>query len=87
MVGYGPEDTHFAIELTYNYNVNAYEGGNDFRNITICSKESIRRAREQQWPIVEENGTFTVEAPGGYKFILLDESQPTKKGRIKCYGL
>lgn len=27
MVGYGPESTHFAIELTYNYGVTSYELG------------------------------------------------------------
>lgn len=28
MVGYGPESSHFVIELTYNYGVKSYEMGN-----------------------------------------------------------
>lgn len=28
MVGYGPEQDHFVIELTYNYGVKSYEMGN-----------------------------------------------------------
>ena len=31
MVGFGPEDNHFVVELTYNYGVGAYKLGNDFQ--------------------------------------------------------
>ena len=31
MVGYGSEDDHFAVELTYNYGIKAYKRGNDFQ--------------------------------------------------------
>ena len=31
MVGYGPEDDHFVVELTYNYSVRDYKVGNDFQ--------------------------------------------------------
>lgn len=31
MVGFGPEDEHFVVELTYNYGVGEYKLGNDFR--------------------------------------------------------
>uniref|UniRef100_H9GMU0 Glyoxalase domain containing 4 n=1 Tax=Anolis carolinensis TaxID=28377 RepID=H9GMU0_ANOCA len=30
MVGFGPEDSHFVAELTYNYGVGRYRLGNDF---------------------------------------------------------
>ena len=30
MVGYGPEDKHFVVELTYNYGLGSYKLGNDF---------------------------------------------------------
>ena len=30
MVGYGPEDNHFVVELTYNYGLGSYKLGNDF---------------------------------------------------------
>lgn len=74
MVGYGPEDTHFVVELTYNYSVKSYEKGNDFIGITVRSKEALERAKEQNWPILPGN---VLEAPGGYKFFILDEKQPT----------
>lgn len=31
MVGYGPEDNYFVVELTYNYGIDSYKLGNDFR--------------------------------------------------------
>ncbi len=31
MVGYGPEDDHFVLELTYNYGIKHYRLGNDFQ--------------------------------------------------------
>ena len=30
-LGYGPEDDHFVLELTYNYNISSYSLGNDFQ--------------------------------------------------------
>lgn len=85
MMGYGPEDNHFVVELTYNYNVDKYEQGNDFRAITIRSREAINRAKAAGWPIKDENGLSAVQAPGGYKFLLIDEPQPVDKGKVRIY--
>lgn len=82
MIGYGPEDTHFVIELTYNYGIKEYETGNDFRAITIRSKDIIERARTNNWPIHEEDGKFVVQAPGGYKYHIINEQRPTSGGKI-----
>ena len=30
MVGYGAEENHFVVELTYNYGLGLYKLGNDF---------------------------------------------------------
>ncbi|XP_076247641.1 glyoxalase domain-containing protein 4 [Calliopsis andreniformis] len=83
MIGYGPEDTHFVIELTYNYGIKKYEAGNDFRGITIRSKETIERARSDGWPMKEENGKFVLQAPGGYKYYIINEPQPTDKDPVE----
>jgi len=80
MVGYGPEDTHFVVELTYNYNISSYKVGNDFQGITIQSSECIARAKSLGWPVQQDEGNLAVlEAPGGYKFNVIDIPQP--KGR------
>lgn len=83
MIGYGPEDSHFVIELTYNYGIKEYESGNDFRGITIKSEEAIERARSNGWPISEEDGKFVIEAPGGYKYYLINEPQPKDKDPVE----
>lgn len=82
MVGYGPEDNHFVVELTYNYGITHYERGNDFLGITIQSSESLKRAAAINWPIKEQNGLKYVEAPGGYKFFIVDKPQPVGKGKF-----
>jgi len=76
MVGYGPEDNHFVVELTYNYGIGEYKLGNDFLGITIQSREAIENAKRLNWPMKQEGETQVLEAPGGYKFYLLNKPQP-----------
>ncbi|KAI8434798.1 hypothetical protein MSG28_003309 [Choristoneura fumiferana] len=82
MVGYGPEDTHFVVELTYNYGITHYETGNDFIGLTVQSSESLKRAAANNWPIKEQNGIKYVEAPGGYKFFIVDKPEPRDKDPV-----
>ncbi|XP_044754744.1 glyoxalase domain-containing protein 4 [Coccinella septempunctata] len=80
MIGYGPEDNHFVVELTYNYGIKSYEKGNDFISMTIKSREALERAKMENWPVLPDN---TLEAPGGYKFRILDEPQPTNSDPVQ----
>nr|CAG4641855.1 EOG090X09EK [Eurycercus lamellatus] len=83
MVGYGPEDDHFVVELTYNYGLSSYKLGNDFRGLTIKSSQALKNAREQGWLIHDEESTSPyVEAPGGYRFYLVDQPQPTESDPV-----
>lgn len=50
MVGYGPEDSSFVVELTYNYGVKHYRKGNDFqvqleRQSFVLTHAVVNRAR------------------------------------------
>ncbi|XP_043679698.1 glyoxalase domain-containing protein 4 isoform X2 [Vespula pensylvanica] len=83
MIGYGPEDNHFVVELTYNYGISEYKSGNDFLGITISSKEAIDRAKSNGWPVEEENGKFVLQAPGGYKYYIINEPQPEDKDPVE----
>ncbi len=77
MVGFGPEDSHFVTELTYNYGIKDYKLGNDFQGITIQSNKAVQNARSKNWPLVPvSDGLYSVEAPGGYKFYLVDQAPP-----------
>ncbi|KAL8588146.1 hypothetical protein ACOMHN_044116 [Nucella lapillus] len=74
MVGYGPEGCHFVVELTYNYGIGSYALGNDFRGITVKSKDVLDRAQKNQYPVSEENGQKVLRSPDGYKFFVVPES-------------
>ncbi|GFO49307.1 glyoxalase domain-containing protein 4 [Plakobranchus ocellatus] len=44
MIGYGPEDSHFVVELTYNYGIGSYKHGNDF---LVPEMESLMKSENQ----------------------------------------
>nr|ADG64913.1 hypothetical protein GA25437 [Drosophila pseudoobscura] len=77
MVGYGPESSHFVIELTYNYGVTSYEMGNDFGGVTIHSTEILPRAAQHSYPIDKTEGGSLLTSPDGYKFLVIDQAAPT----------
>lgn len=90
MVGYGPEDSHFVVELTYNYGIGSYALGNDFRGITVKSKEVLERAQKNQYPVVQENGQAVLQSPDGYKFFVVPEQtegDPVQKVSLSCTNL
>ncbi|XP_066247720.1 glyoxalase domain-containing protein 4 [Euwallacea similis] len=79
MIGYGNEDENFVIELTYNYGIHSYDKGNDFLGITIQNGEILKNAKKQNWPILDGN---VLEAPGGYKYYIIDAPVPTDRDPI-----
>lgn len=84
MVGYGKEETHFVIELTYNYGVKSYSLGNEFGGVTIKSKEAITRAASKNYPSEKlADGSVLLRAPDGYKFFIIDENAAADEDPIK----
>ncbi|KAJ8385067.1 hypothetical protein AAFF_G00195970 [Aldrovandia affinis] len=79
MVGFGAEDDHFVMELTYNYGVGEYRLGSDFLGLTLQSSQAVSNARRLGWPLSEAgDGIYLAEAPGGYRFYLVDKTQPSE---------
>jgi lactoylglutathione lyase len=82
-LGYGPEATHPAIELTYNYGVSTYELGTAFGHIAVgttdikgaCDKIRAAGGRITREPGPMKHGTsviaFAVD-PDGYKIELIE---------------
>jgi lactoylglutathione lyase len=84
-LGYGPEDAHPAIELTYNYGVSTYELGTAFGHIAVATPDirgACDRIRAVGSKITREPGPMkhgtTVIAfaadPDGYKVELIEEA-------------
>ncbi|KAG6513235.1 hypothetical protein ZIOFF_023548 [Zingiber officinale] len=81
-LGFGPEDSHFVVELTYNYGVDKYDIGTGFGHFAIASEdvyklvEDIRskggKIKREPGPV--KGGTTViafVEDPDGYLFELI----------------
>jgi len=76
MAGYGHENSFFALELNYNYDVQGYKYGNDFQSITIYNRQAVANARQflDEKFIEADNGkSVTVLSPDGHRFVLVDE--------------
>ncbi|CAH8471918.1 unnamed protein product [Schistosoma turkestanicum] len=69
MIGYGSEENHFVIELTYNYGIGAYQCGNDFQYICIHNPNVYSTIINGSWPIVlKESNSVKIQSPDGYSF-------------------
>ncbi|KAJ7969567.1 Lactoylglutathione lyase [Quillaja saponaria] len=86
-LGYGPEDSHFVIELTYNYGVDKYDIGTAFGHFGIAVEDvakTVELIKAKGGKVTREPGPVKggssviafIEDPDGYKFELL-ERDPT----------
>ncbi len=84
-LGYGPEDTHPAIELTYNYDVASYELGTGYGHLAVgttnvrAACDAIRAAggRITREPGPMKHGTTVIAFaadPDGYKVELIERA-------------
>lgn len=90
MVGYGPEDNHFVVELTYNYGIGTYKLGNDFMGITVNSPSAIENIKNNNYPSTVKDGVHTVNSPDGYMFHIVNEQSkgdPVKKVTLASSNL
>jgi lactoylglutathione lyase len=81
-VGYGPEDTHPAIELTHNWDTERYDLGNGYGHIALgvediygaCDRIRAAGGKVTREPGPMKHGTTViafVEDPDGYKVELI----------------
>lgn len=66
MMGYGDEDSHFVLELTYNYGIGSYEVGNDFHAIHINLPDGFHSIDGMSL----KTGSKKISSPDGYNFIV-----------------
>ena len=81
-VGYGPEESNTALELTYNYGVDNYEMGTQFGHLAIAFPDvtaTCETLRKEGVKITREAGPVKfgttviafIEDPDGYKIELI----------------
>lgn len=82
-LGYGPEESHFVVELTYNYGVDKYDIGNGFGHFGIAVEDiakTVDLIKAKGGKVTREPGTVKggnrtiafIEDPDGYKFELIE---------------
>jgi lactoylglutathione lyase len=82
-LGYGPEDSHFVIELTYNYGVDKYDIGTAFGHFGVAVEDvgkAVELIKAKGGKVTREPGPVKggktviafIEDPDGYKFELLE---------------
>lgn len=85
MIGYGPEDTNFVIELTYNYSVGKYRLGNDLQYIRIGMFEQqfdeLKKGDDKKDASNADHNDnkLTLISPDGYKFEVTRVSKESKQ--------
>lgn len=83
-LGYGPEETHPALELTYNWGVESYDLGDGYGHIALgvpdiyaaCDRIKDVGGRVVREPGPMKHGTTViafVEDPDGYKIELIEK--------------
>ncbi len=81
-VGYGPEETHSVLELTYNYGVEKYDLGSAYGHIALAVEDAYKACddiKRRGGKVVREAGPVKhgttiiafVEDPDGYKVELI----------------
>ncbi|MED6144114.1 Lactoylglutathione lyase [Stylosanthes scabra] len=81
-LGFGPEQSHFVVELTYNYGVSSYDIGDGFGHFAIATQDVYKLAehiRSKGGNITREPGPLQggtivvafVKDPDGYTFALI----------------
>ncbi|XP_077210866.1 putative lactoylglutathione lyase, chloroplastic isoform X1 [Tasmannia lanceolata] len=82
-LGYGPEDSHFVVELTYNYGEDKYDIGTAFGHFGIAVEDVSKtvdlikakggKVTREPGPVKGGNTVIAfIEDPDGYKFELLE---------------
>ncbi|KAH7545732.1 hypothetical protein FEM48_Zijuj01G0124900 [Ziziphus jujuba var. spinosa] len=81
-LGFGPEESHFVVELTYNYGVSSYDIGTGFGHFAIATPDVyklVEHIRANGGKVTREPGTVQggstvfafVNDPDGYSFELI----------------
>lgn len=79
MIGYGSEDDHFVLELTYNYSVGSYKLGNDLQYLKISlQQELFQKVMISSGFQQKDKNVIQLKSPDGYNFIVEESNSVTR---------
>lgn len=89
-MGYGPDESHPVMELTYNWGRENYSKGNAYGQIAVSTKDVYRtaeRIKADGWKLTREPGPVpgigtkicATEDPDGWKTVFVDEEDFLKE--------
>mmetsp|Transcript_20094 Transcript_20094/g.68117 ORF Transcript_20094/g.68117 Transcript_20094/m.68117 type:complete len:410 (+) Transcript_20094:19-1248(+) len=84
MIGTGPEEATFAMEITYNYGINGYSFGNDLQYLALAVPSAMRRAKALGYSVDEAKGI--IHGPDNYNFRVC-EPVPGRAEQFAAVGL
>ncbi|GMS89027.1 hypothetical protein PENTCL1PPCAC_11202, partial [Pristionchus entomophagus] len=76
MVGYGEEDGHFVIEMTYNYEIGGYTKGDDFHGLYVDNKEVFDQLTTNSVSCWDEGRRLRLCDPDGNSIFVGGEAVP-----------
>jgi lactoylglutathione lyase len=83
MIGFGPEDDNFVLELTYNYGISEYRHGNDFVAIDVLKKDvSAVAATGAKLEELSGNNKGYIMESNGYRFNIFQDNKGDKISRV-----
>ncbi|KFD47999.1 hypothetical protein M514_11127 [Trichuris suis] len=88
MVGYGPEDDHFVLEVVYNYGITSYDLGNFHAGFGIQSREAFAKVTAAGAQS-DSSGVARVLDPNGYTFFIsnADAKDPFRRVTLRVRDL
>ncbi|CAB1109782.1 unnamed protein product [Ectocarpus sp. CCAP 1310/34] len=89
MIGYGPEEESFALELTYNYGIDGYKNGDDLQYICLQLDVEATKAKaeaEGYACAAASGGGVLISGPDGYKYKAIPSIEGRKE-RFVSVGL
>ena len=73
MVGYGPEDEHYALELTYNYGINSYEVGSGLQRFVLHIDGAVAVLDKARARGLAVEGSV-ITGPDGYNYEVVEKA-------------
>ena len=84
VVGWGPERTDFALELTYSYGADDTTQADGLLHIAVACPEAATRAAALGYAVAYDRGAPVVVGPDDVKYKIVEPSSGRARWRRRC---